>query len=71
MPQGRGDIRRTSLETYSPIMWSKILKKPATPSTLARPTAPEKPVLPAPVRPSRVLQSARVPQQLSFEFRRG
>jgi hypothetical protein len=50
-------------------MWSKILKPAAAP-TAPRNAAPSRPVS-TPVRPSRVLQSSRVPQQLSFEFRRG
>ena len=52
-------------------MWSKILKQPVPVST--SPARPTPAALPAatPVRPSRVLQSSRTPQQLSFEFRRG
>ena len=50
-------------------MWIKTLK-PAPVTAQARPQAPARtPVLPS--KPSRVLQSSRVPQQLSFEFRRG
>ena len=50
-------------------MWTKTAK-PAPVTALARPAAPGRaPVLPS--KPARVLQSSRVPQQLSFEFRRG
>lgn len=51
-------------------MWNQILKPAAAP-TSPRSAAPASRPAPAPVRPSRVLQSSRVPQQLSFEFRRG
>lgn len=50
-------------------MWTKTVK-PHPVSALPRPqTAVRAPVLPS--KPARVLQSSRVPQQLSFEFRRG
>lgn len=51
-------------------MWSKILKPVSGPTLPARPTPVARPVA-TPVRPTRVLQSSRTPQQLSFEFRRG
>ncbi len=52
-------------------MWSKILKQPVpAPTQPARPSPAPVPAA-TPTRPSRVLQSSRMPQQLSFEFRRG
>ena len=53
-------------------MWSssKILKPTPAPSRTGN--GPVTAALPSiPARPSRVLQSSRTPQQLSFEFRRG
>ncbi|MED5620724.1 hypothetical protein [Ideonella sp. BN130291] len=52
-------------------MWSKVLKPvPVTTLGTTRPAPAALPSAP-PARPTRVLQSSRTPQQLSFEFRRG
>jgi len=52
-------------------MWSKTSKPvPMTPQPSHRPAPAAMPATAA-ARPARVLQSSRVPQQLSFEFRRG
>jgi hypothetical protein len=53
-------------------MWSKILKPaPVQPIVPASARGVATATAPSPVRPARVLQSSRTPQQLSFEFRRG
>jgi hypothetical protein len=50
-------------------MWSKVLKPVPAPQRSSRPQPAALPSHAA--RPAPVLQSSRVPQQLSFEFRRG
>jgi hypothetical protein len=49
-------------------MWTKTSKPASAALPTRTPAAPRAAAQPA--RPSRVLQSRRVPQQLSFEFRR-
>jgi hypothetical protein len=50
-------------------MWTKT-SKPASVTLPVRTPAVPRAAAAQPVRPTRVLQSRRVPQQLSFEFRR-
>jgi hypothetical protein len=51
-------------------MWNSKVLKPAPAPTLPG-SRPAPAAMPSHNQPTRVLQSSRTPQQLSFQFRRG